>query len=168
MIRTAIKGIVLLGGLAVLGEASAQHTFAYPPAGRTADQQRQDQYECHAWAVDQSHFDPVASASGTPAPAANGEKAGQGPGTGGALVGGAVRGAAVAKLADDDTTDGARAGAALGLLRQRRAQAAAAREHADQQRASKEQQAQVQAKQQAYERAKNTCLKARGYTLSEG
>src|SRR5690349_15675632 len=41
------------------GTALAQDLFAYPPQGRAQPQQQQDQFECHQWAVEQTHFDPV-------------------------------------------------------------------------------------------------------------
>ena len=160
-----INSVALLAGAAaVVGTASAAQSFAYPPTGRTQEQQRQDQYECHAWAVEQTHYDPTkatqgAAAAQTTAPARS---------PGGAAVGGAARGAAVAAVADEDTGDGARAGAALGLIRQRRAQASAAHDNVQAQKAAQQQQQQLAAQQQAYDSARNTCFKARGYTLSEG
>jgi hypothetical protein len=41
--------------------------IAYPKSGQSADQQANDKYECHSWAVTQSGFDPAqgATASGT-------------------------------------------------------------------------------------------------------
>ncbi|CAG8868456.1 hypothetical protein PS627_03034 [Pseudomonas fluorescens] len=47
---------------------SGYDVIAYPAHGQTAEQQQQDRYPCHRWAVDQSGFDP---ASATYAPAAN-------------------------------------------------------------------------------------------------
>jgi hypothetical protein len=155
----------VLTGASISGSALAAQSFAYPPAGRTPDQQRQDQYECHQWAVEQSHYDPSQAASQGQGNAAVTAPA-RSPGD--AAVGGAARGAAVAKVADDDTNDGAKAGAALGLIRQRRAQASAAYENAQAQKAAQEQQRELQAKRQAYDAARNTCYKARGYTVSEG
>lgn len=107
--------------VAVLGTLAAQEPFAYPPAGRTPEQQRQDQFECHQWAVEQSHFDPSAYAARAPTQAAKPQSNAQ-PSTGAAVVGGAARGALIAEVADEDSGDGARAGAALGVLRARRAQ----------------------------------------------
>jgi hypothetical protein len=172
-IRRIGQLVLLVGGAAAFADGFAQQTFAYPPTGRTPEQQRQDQYECHQWATEQSHFDPVQAASQPPRSAASTPQASApGPSVGGAIIGGAAKGAALAKLGDSDTTDGARAGAALGLLGQRRAQASTAAANAQAQKSAQQQrQAEQQAQQkgqQAYERAKSTCLKARGYTLSEG
>jgi hypothetical protein len=175
VLATAVSAVLIIGG------AQAQESFAYPPAGRTEAQQRQDQYECHQWAVEQSHFDPVQYAAQTPqssqpAPQtvdAQRQQAARAPG--GGAVGGAVKGAVIAEAADEDSGDGARAGAALGLLRQRRAQGAAAAERAQaeqqaQQKAHQQQAQQakdLQAKQQSYQRARSTCYRGRGYTVSD-
>jgi hypothetical protein len=158
---------VALSALVALG-ALAAPPFAYPPDGRTDAQQRQDRYECHEWAVQQSHFDPTQSAA--PAQPSSEPRAGASAGTsGGGALGGAARGAAVASAAEGDTSDGAKAGAAFGLLRQRRAQSAATAEHKQAEQAAAQRQSQeMQAKQRDYERARSTCFKARGYTLSEG
>jgi hypothetical protein len=37
--------------------------IAYPKNGQTADQQANDKYECHSWAVTQSGFDPAQAAT---------------------------------------------------------------------------------------------------------
>jgi len=39
--------------------------FVYPRQGQSAEQQATDEYECHRWAVNQSGFDPTASATGS-------------------------------------------------------------------------------------------------------
>jgi hypothetical protein len=171
--RWILELVLLAGTTGTASNAFAQQTFAYPPAGRTPDQQRQDQYECHSWAVEQSHFDPVQAAPPPQQPrsSASGQTQQSAGSPAGALIGGAARGAALAKLGDKDTSDGAKAGAALGLLGQRRAQASQAAASQQAQRSAQAQQqqaqqAQLQAKQ-GYEKARGTCLKARGYTLSE-
>lgn len=52
----------------VAGEGSAATTigkvFIYPRQGQSAEQQATDEYECHAWAVTQSGFDPSSAATG--------------------------------------------------------------------------------------------------------
>src|SRR5262245_15348067 len=60
------------------GTAHAGDLFAYPPAGRAAEQQQQDKYECHQWAVEQSSFDPVQLASTPAVTPASGNPAPQG------------------------------------------------------------------------------------------
>jgi hypothetical protein len=41
--------------------------FIYGKNGQSAQQQEQDRYECHRWAVSQSGFDPTVSGGGVPA-----------------------------------------------------------------------------------------------------
>jgi hypothetical protein len=162
---------------------AAEDLFAYPPQGRTEAQQKQDQYECHQWAVEQTKFDPVQYASqNTSAPAVSGapsitpsQSSAQNRGALSA-VGGAAQGAAIAEVAGGDAGNGAAAGAALGLFKQRRAML-----EAEARRAQSQQQAQLQAraqqtqksdelkaKQKDYQRARGACFRARGYTVSEG
>jgi len=38
--------------------AGSDEIFIYPKQGQSAEQQAQDRYECHRWAVDQTGFDP--------------------------------------------------------------------------------------------------------------
>jgi hypothetical protein len=46
--------------------AAAGELYSYPKNGQSAEQQEQDRYECHRWAVDQSGFDPTQNAGGAP------------------------------------------------------------------------------------------------------
>jgi len=160
--RVTWRLALAMGSLSIGCATAAQ--FAYPPAGRTAEQQQQDQYECHQWAVVQSNYDPTRPTPDADVAVAGTASAGS---PGGAAVSGATRGVAVAEIADDDAGDGARAGAAVGLLRQRRAQAAATQENVQAQRAAEQRKQQQAALRSSYDSARNTCLRARGYTLSE-
>jgi hypothetical protein len=47
--------------------AVSYDVIAYPARGQTANQQAQDRYECHSWAVSQSGFDPASAQSAPPA-----------------------------------------------------------------------------------------------------
>jgi hypothetical protein len=182
----------------VSGSALAQDLFAYPPEGRPKAQQQQDQFECHQWAVEQTHFDPVqyaaqsASGQSTPAattPASNPSGAANPPGgqssrQAATLASGAAQGAAVARVSGGNPGEGAAAGAVLRALqgrmgaraaeeqRQREAQAArqAQLQQAQLQQAQTQQaqQQEVQARRKAYQQARATCFKARGYTVSAG
>jgi len=60
-IATITCGALFLGlGLGNAGTASAQAgVYAYPNAGQSEQQQAQDRFECHQWAVQQSGFDPT-------------------------------------------------------------------------------------------------------------
>jgi hypothetical protein len=165
----------LIATAAILPSAGAGELFAYPPAGRDQALQGQDKYECHQWAVEQSGFDPVrlaAQSSAQPGrqaspPADSAAATAKSNDTVPLVLGGAV--------SDGDVQQSATAGAAVGLLRARLAErkSAAKRTGAQAlaQRAKQQQDqqiAQLQAKQQSYDRARGTCLKARGYTVSEG
>src|SRR3954451_8912171 len=54
--RAILAALVLT--LSPLPPASAQDLFAYPAKGQTPEQQRKDTAECHAWAAQQTGFDP--------------------------------------------------------------------------------------------------------------
>lgn len=158
------------------GMANANDLFVYPPNGRSQTQQQQDQFECHQWAVEQSKFDPVqAAAQTTSSPttaAAQPQPSGE-PRTGQAVVSGAAQGAIIGEVAGDKAGKGAAAGATMGLLRGRMAERQATeRAMAQAQQKAKQQQTaqaeELRAKQQSYQRARSTCFKARGYTVSDG
>ena len=40
--------------------------FVYPRSGQTDEQQRNDRYQCHRWAVQQTGFDPTVAGGGVP------------------------------------------------------------------------------------------------------
>jgi hypothetical protein len=46
--------------------AATTELYTYPKNGQTAEQQQQDRYECHRWAVGQSGFDPTQNIGGAP------------------------------------------------------------------------------------------------------
>jgi len=55
------------------GQAPGDDFFVYPKNGQTQEQQSQDRYECHAWASNQTGFDPTKPGGGV-APDQNGAK----------------------------------------------------------------------------------------------
>ena len=139
------------------GPAVGQQLFVYPQKGQSPAQQSKDQSECHAWAVQQTGFDPARAMTATAPPA---------PPPQGGLVRGGARGAAVGAvggaIAGDAGTGaavGAATGALIGGMRRR-----------DQARQQQAQQAEVQAQNAnqnaAYQRALGACLTARGYTVN--
>ncbi len=146
--------IAMLGVLAG-AEANAQSTglYVYPAQGQSQAQQDKDKYECHAWAVNQSGFDPSKpQTTSTAAPRSPQGHVVRGAARGAALgaVGGAIAG---------NAGTGAAAGAAMGGLaggfRQRDARR--------QQQAST--QSAASSGQDAYNRALAACLQGRGYTV---
>jgi hypothetical protein len=179
MNRRAVTTMVILSCTAF--SAMGQEPFFYPPQGRTEEQQEQDRFECHSWAVEQTDFDPVAAAAQAPEGSSVAESPPQGQQQAGGdsgrpVVGGAVRGAVIAEAAGGDASEGAAAGAVLGVAGGRRARRAAAENQAAAQAAAAEQAraeqaAQARALQEqraAYDRARSTCFRARGYVVSEG
>lgn len=170
-----IAAALFTAGVLAASPANAQD-FRYPPEGRTEVQQRQDRFECHEWAVTQSKFDPVDIALVTASASANPQAArtpsSDGSSTGRSAIGGAAAGALVGEVVSDDAGKGAVAGGAAGLLRGRMADRKAASEQASVEQRAQEQQARqtqkLRAGQQAYEQARSTCFKARGYTVSGG
>lgn len=167
-----------IAGIWMFSAATAGELFAYPPTGRSDAQQQQDQFECHQWAVEQSKFDPVqfaaqgSRASVAAQPASNPNTQNK---AGGAVVAGAAQGAVIGEVAKGEAGKGAAAGATLGVFRARVAERHAAEERAAAQAQAMQtvkqeqsvQAADLQAKQQAYQRARSTCFRARGYTVSE-
>jgi hypothetical protein len=167
-VAPASTALLVVGALAA-PLAKAQE-FHYPPEGRTEVQQRQDRFECHEWSVAQSKFDPVevAAAMIEAATRANPQTDGAhsgGSSTGRSAIGGAAAGALVGELVSDDAGKGAIAGGAAGLMRGRMADRKAASEQAGAEQRTTQN---LRAGQQAYERARSTCFKARGYITSGG
>jgi hypothetical protein len=154
--------IAALSVLIALPAAAAQEMFFYPSQGQSPEQQTRDQGECHAWAVQQTGFDPAnppapAGAAHAPAPqggafrgAARGAAVGA---VGGALAGDAGKGAAV----------GAGTGALLGGMRRRDQERASAQQQAA---AQSQYQSQVAQDQANYNRALAACMQGRGYNVS--
>lgn len=148
----AVIGIVV--GLAC---PSYGETFVYPNKGQSAEQEDKDKYACHEWAVKQTGVDPTQPAqSYQPAYASAHE---------GGLLRGGARGAALGAVGGaigGDAGKGAAIGAAVGALGGifRR------RQEVMNQYARQEQEAAVHRNAvQAYDRAYDTCLKGRGYTV---
>jgi hypothetical protein len=141
--RVLVVAVTLVGAL-VAGSAWAQVNI-YPQRGQSPQQQQQDRFECHQFAVQQTGFDPTMGAAHTAAPttgAVGGAARGAALGAiGGAIGGDAGRGAAI----------GAGTGAAFGALRRNR------------QIRDSQQAANTQA--DAFNRALGACLTGRGYTV---
>lgn len=145
--------------LNVIGVASGQ--YVYPAKGQSAEQQKQDDYECHNWAVGQTGVDPAKPVAAAPAPAPA-----PAPQPSGGRVRGAAAGAVVAGIADEDVGKGAAVGMVAGGAAQRSQRRQQAR--AQEQQAAQQQQAvstQQQQNSAAYQKAKAACLEGRGYTV---
>jgi len=142
------------------------NVYFYPVRGQSSEQQDRDKYECNAWAVQQSGFDPslpnvpphlhvVVSNAGPP----------PGSGVAAGAVTGAFLGAAVSRpwQAGSGALVGALAGAAIGGL----AENAAAQQTRAQQaaQANSAQAAVIEQKARNYRRAMSACLEGRGYNV---
>jgi hypothetical protein len=175
MKNTTMKTIPFMLLILSISNVSAQQ-YIFPQNGQTKEQQQQDEYACHSFAVGETGFDPTAvqAAVVSTAPASTAQPAPQRrSGMRGALKG-AAAGALIAEVGGNDASNGAAKGAAVGVVSSRRHNAKAASQAADQQQAA-EQQAQqqtAQAKQLAdeklmnYNKARNVCLDAKGYSIS--
>lgn len=139
--------------------------YFYPARGQSPDQQGRDKYECNAWAVEQSSFDP--SAPTTPPHLRVPVVAGPPPGSGAAqgAVAGAVIGASISRPWESGrgAVLGAIAGALIGSAAESAARSdaevAAASASQDAYRARLEQQA------RDFRRAMMACLEGRGYSV---
>ena len=156
--------------------AAAQGLFIYPSKGQSKEQLGRDRYECHAWAVQQTGFDPSNPQLGQPPAQAMTPPTQRQPRRGGLLRGGA-RGAAIGAVGGaiaGDAGKGAAIGAATGALfggfrrrDQRRQEQYAQQQYQRQQQQVQQQQAQAQyQRQSAYNRAMAACLTGRGYTVN--
>jgi hypothetical protein len=145
-----MKMIVAITSALFAGAVAAQ-LVVYPAEGQTAEQQKQDEAECYAWAVDNSGYDPAnPPVAQTPS---------QPQGASGSRLRGAAKGALVGEIADGDTGDAALAGAVMGGSRERR----------DRRRTEQEAVSTAQAKQQqgqaSFNKARAACLEGRGYSV---
>ena len=155
MKRTTLHFLSVLIGFIFTGLVLAQDPIIYPAKGQSPDQQKQDEFECHQWAVNQTGFDPTKAQA--PTPQQGTERGGAVRGAaGGALVGLGV--GAITGKAGKGAAIGAGAGALAG---------GAAQAGRNQQRQADNQQAQANqtANIQQYNRAKAVCMEGRGYTV---
>jgi hypothetical protein len=178
---TVVSGALLLA-LALAPHSQAQEAgtsrmFVYPAKGQSQPQLDQDRYECHAWARQQSGFDPTsfnASQSARPAAprvvpvAANPSAGATAKGTlAGAVVGGVIG------SHNHDTLGGAVLGAAVGSIAggtiETEGQRSVERDAQDKARQVASQrsaeQSALEQRKGDYRRAIAACLEARGYTV---
>ena len=154
-----IPTLILSVSLTMIGSVEAQQ-YIFPENGQTKEQQQQDEYTCHSWAVGETGFDPTKAQSVEQAPVPKEQSRS---GLRGALRGASV-GAVVAEIGDNDTSNGAAKGAAIGALGARgKANAANAKASQQQQQAQKLSQQQMG----EYNKARSVCLEAKGYSVSD-
>ena len=132
--------------------------FVFPSNGQSKQQQKEDEFECYKWAVEQSGIDPLNLPKVEAAPVQSGP-------TGGAIRGaarGAAAGAAIGAITGD-AGDGAAVGAIAGGMSGRR-QGKQAQAQANQQ-AQASAAASEQAIKDNFKKAFSVCLEGKGYTL---
>ena len=138
--------------------SSQMKLYVFPSKGQNQQKQKEDEFECYKWAVQQSGIDPLNLPKVQAAPVETGPN--------GSMVGGAAKGAAagvaIGAIAGDAGTGaaiGATAGAMRGIQKGRQANA------------QKEQQADAAAKQKeqdmknSYTKAFSACIEGKGYTI---
>jgi len=132
--------------------------YVYPAKGQSKQQQKEDEFECYKWAVEQSGIDPLNLPKVEAAPVQSGP-------TGGAVKGaakGAAAGAAIGAISGD-AGKGAAIGAAAGGM--------AGRSKGKQAQAQQNQQSQAnaaaseQAMKDSYMKAFSVCIEGKGYTI---
>jgi hypothetical protein len=132
--------------------------YVYPAKGQSKQKQKEDEFECYKWAVEQSGIDPLNLPKIEAPPPQTGP-------TGGAVKGaakGAAAGAAIGAIAGD-----AGKGAAIGAT----AGAMGGRKQGKQAQAQQNQQAQAstaaseQAMKDSYMKAFSVCIEGKGYTI---
>ena len=132
--------------------------YVYPSKGQSKQQQKEDEFECYKWAVEQSGIDPLNLPKVEAAPAQTGP-------TGGAVKGaakGAAAGAAIGAIAGDagkGAAIGAAAGGMRGLSQGKQAQA----------QQNQQSQANAAAAEQemkdSFKKAFSVCIEGKGYTI---
>lgn len=141
--------------------------FVYPSKGQDAGRLDRDRYECHNWAVAQSHYNPSEPHL---APHQRIEVVAMPP-PGQSTVAGAVTGAVIGAAigSPHDTGEGAVAGAIVGAIAGASSEAARRKDNEQvSKRVSAESQAErARLERQAtdYRRAISACLEGRGYTV---
>ncbi len=134
-----IVGLAAVAVVLVLLPGAALAQYVYPAKGQNAEQQQKDQGECHAWAVNQTGYNPTYAGQSTEGGVVRGGARGAATGAVvGAIAGDAGKGAAA----------GAAGGALIGGMRRRDAQR------------------QQDAAADAFRRAYAACLQGRGYTVN--
>lgn len=132
--------------------------YVYPAKGQTQQKQKEDEFECYKWAIEQSGIDPLNLPKVEAAPVQSGP-------TGGAVVGaakGAAAGAAIGAITGD-AGQGAAVGAAAGAMAGRRAGKQAQAQQNQQSQAAAA--AAEQEMKDSFVKAFSVCLEGKGYTL---
>lgn len=135
--------------------------YVYPAQGQTPERLDRDRYECHAWAVKQSGYDP----SDAPEPPRRRVRVASGPSPGEGALMGAVTGAMIGAVVSNPwhRSDGAAVGAVAGAVIG--GTSAASRESRARAEEERERASVSDDRADGYRRAISACLDARGYTV---
>jgi hypothetical protein len=132
--------------------------YVYPSKGQSKQKQKEDEFECYKWAVEQSGIDPLNLPKATPPPVQSGPD-------GSAVKGaakGAAAGAAIGSISGDmgkGAAYGAMIGAAAGHRQGKQAQGQA-NQQSQQQAAAKEKEM-----KDSFTKAFSVCIEGKGYTI---
>jgi predicted lipid-binding transport protein (Tim44 family) len=160
-----INVLLIILFLFATSEVLAQDLFVFPNRGQSNEQMQRDRMECHAWARQQTGFDPFQASPGAPMPQATGGSTLGGMAGGGAV--GAAGGAVIGGITGGNFGRGAAIGAASGALLGGMARSSQNRSDADATRQWAQQEAATQAAaRDRFSRAYRTCLEGKGYTVN--
>lgn len=132
--------------------------YVFPSKNQSQQKQKEDEFECYKWAVEQSGIDPLNLPKVEAPPPQTGP-------SGGAVVGaakGAAAGAAIGSISGDmgkGAAYGAMAGAIVGRRQGKQAQAQANQQ--TQQQADAQNKAMIASFQKAF----SVCIEGKGYTI---
>jgi hypothetical protein len=138
--------------------STALKLYVFPAKNQSKQKQKEDEFECYKWAMEQSGIDPLNLPKVQAAPAQAGP-------SGGAVKGaakGAAAGAAVGAIGGD-AGEGAAIGATAGAVAGRR-QGKQAQKQANQQ-AQANAAAQEQAMKDSFVKGFSACIEGKGYTI---
>jgi len=150
------------------GAATAESDlYVYPSKGQTEKQLDRDRYECHNWAVAQSHYNPSDTHLAPHQQVRVVEMPPPGRDTAVGAMTGAVIGSSVARPRDQGTgaVAGAIVGAMIGASSDAARQKAASQANTSMSAEAQAERARLERQAADYRRAISACLEGRGYTV---
>lgn len=156
--RKGLMAVVILGALAILGQPAMAQMYIYPDQGQSPEKENQDKYDCSQWATQTTGVNPTQPAQVYRPPQQQQGFGALGTAARGAAVG--AIGGAIGGAAGEGAAIGAAVGGFLGILRRRQ----------EVQQNYQAQEQEIQRHNYAlheYDRAFATCLRGRGYTVSQ-
>jgi hypothetical protein len=138
--------------------ATAAELAVYPTKGQSAEQQSNDEFQCYEWAKSKTGFDPAQAAAPVvaEAPAEPKEKRRR------RVLGGALAGAVIGEVVNDDAGKGAVIGAAgVGVFGAAKRREGEARQQQAQQQSTQA----YETQREQYNIYRAACLEGRGYSV---